>query len=97
MTTSRVKRSWDEDRQVELADTTYGFYNIYDWNLSLGLSTTVYGFWTPNRKIFGDKINAIRHVFTPTVSFSYHPDFGASHYGYWDSYLRTDADGTSAW
>lgn len=94
MTTSRVKRSWDEDRQVELADTTYGFYNIYDWNLSLGLSTTVYGFWTPNRKIFGDKINAIRHVFTPTVSFSYHPDFGASHYGYWDSYLRTDADGS---
>ena len=93
MTTNKVMRSWDETRQVEVADTTYGFYNLYDWNLGIGLSTTVYGFWTPNRKIFGDKINAIRHVFTPTVSFSYHPDFGASRYGYWDSYLKTDANG----
>ena len=94
MTTNKVMRSWDETRQVELADTTYGFYNIYDWNIGVGLSTTLYGFWTPNRKIFGDKINAIRHVFTPSVSFNYHPDFGASRYGYWDSYVRTNADGS---
>jgi hypothetical protein len=49
--------------------------------------------WVPNRKIFGDKINAIRHVVTPTVSFSYAPDFSASRYGYYDYYQKTDADG----
>jgi hypothetical protein len=41
----------------------------------------------------GKKIQAIRHVFTPTVSFSYAPDFSKQRYGFWDSYVRTDADG----
>ena len=93
MYTNKVMRSWDEDRQTEVADTTYGFYNVYNWNLSLSMSTKLYGFWIPNRKIFGDKIQAIRHVITPSVSFSYAPDFGASRYGYWDTYQKTDADG----
>ena len=93
MYTNKVTRSWDENRQVEVADTTYGFHNVYNWNMSVGLSTKLYGMWVPNRKIFGDKIQAIRHVITPTVSFSYAPDFGASRYGYWDTYQKTDADG----
>ena len=86
-------RSWDTARQTEIADTTYGFHNVYNWDFSVGASTKVYGFWVPSRKIFGDKIQAIRHVFTPTVTFSYSPDFGTRRYGYWDSYLKTDADG----
>jgi len=90
---SKVRRSWDENRQVEVADTTYGFYNVYDWSLNLGLSTKLYGTWTPSRKIFGDKIQAIRHVITPTISFSYHPDFGSSRYGYVSTYQKTDAEG----
>ena len=93
MYTNKIKRSWDAARQVELADTTYGFHNIYNWDLSLSMSTKFYGFWTPNRKIFGDKIQAIRHVITPQVSFSYAPDFGARRYGYYDTYMKTDADG----
>jgi len=93
MYTNKIMRSWDEVHQTEVRDTTYGFHNIYNWNFSVGASTKVYGFWVPNKKIFGDKIQAIRHVFTPTVSFSYSPDFGSRHYGYWDSYLKTDADG----
>jgi len=93
MYTNKVTKSWDEKKQVEVSDTTYGFHNVYNWNMSVGLSTKLYGFWVPNRKIFGDKIQAIRHVITPTVSFSYAPDFGASRYGYWETYQKTDADG----
>ena len=93
MYTNKVTKSWDEKKQVEVSDTTYGFHNVYNWNISVGLSTKLYGFWVPNRKIFGDKIQAIRHVITPTVSFSYAPDFGASRYGYWETYQKTDADG----
>jgi hypothetical protein len=93
MYTNKIMRSWDDVHQTEVRDTTYGFHNIYNWNFSVGASTKVYGFWVPNKKIFGDKIQVIRHVFTPTVSFSYSPDFGSRHYGYWDSYLKTDADG----
>lgn len=93
MQSAKVERSWDTAKQVEVADTTYGFHNIYNWNFSMGMSTKLYGFWTPNRKIFGDKIQAIRHVLTPQVTFSYAPDFGASRYGYWKTYQKTDADG----
>lgn len=93
MQSAKVERSWDTAKQVEVADTTYGFHNIYNWNFSMGMSTKLYGFWTPSRKIFGDKIQAIRHVLTPQVTFSYAPDFGASRYGYWKTYQKTDADG----
>ena len=93
MYTNKVTKSWDEQKQTEVCDTTYGFHNVYNWNMSVGMSTKLYGFWVPNRKLFGDKIQAIRHVITPTVSFSYAPDFGASRYGYWETYQKTDADG----
>ena len=93
MYTNKIMRSWDEATQKEVADTTYGFHNVYNWNLAVSASTKLYGFWVPNRKIFGDKIVAIRHVITPQVSFSYAPDFGASRYGYYETYQKTDADG----
>ena len=93
MYTTKVTKSWDETRQVERSDTTDGFYNIYDWNMSVSASTKLYGFFIPSKKIFGDKIQAIRHVFTPQVSFNYAPDFSASRYGYYETYQKTDKDG----
>ncbi len=86
----KVKQSWDEQRQAVARDTVYGFNNVYDWNMSVSASTKLYGTYTP---LFGKKIVAVRHVFTPTVSFSYAPDFGASRYGYYDSYVKTDREG----
>ena len=35
MTFKKERRSWDQARQVEVRDTTYGFYNKFDWRLSL--------------------------------------------------------------
>ena len=93
MYTNKIDRSWDTATQKEVCDTTYGFHNVYNWSASISMSTKMYGFWIPSRKLFGDKIQAIRHVITPTVSFSYAPDFGASRYGYWKTYQKTDADG----
>lgn len=93
MYTNRVMRSWDETTQKEVADTTYGFYNLYDWSLGVSANTTLYGFYKPWRKLFGDKIIAVRHVFKPSFSFSYAPDFTSSHYGYQRTYVKTDANG----
>ena len=93
MYTNKVMRSWDTAAQEEVLDTVYGFYNIYNWSLSLEMTTKLYGFYIPNRKIFGDKIQAVRHVLTPTISFSYAPDFSSSRYGYWETYQKTDEDG----
>lgn len=93
MYASRINRSWDEDKQREQCDTTYGFYNLYDWSVGISANTTLYGFYKPWKKLFGDKITAIRHVFKPSVSFSYAPDFTSERYGYTDSYVKTDANG----
>ena len=89
----KVNKSWDEASQKEVADTVSGFYNLYNWNLGVNMSTKLYGFWIPNRKIFGEKVQAIRHVITPTVGFTYAPDFSTDRYGYYSTYQKTDADG----
>ena len=94
MYSKKVTRGWDNTLQKEVVrDTIYGFHNVYNWSMNVGASTKLYGFWVPNRKLFGDKIQAIRHVITPQVSFSYSPNFGARRYGYYDSYQYTDASG----
>ena len=93
MYSNKVTRSWNAVTQKEVADTTYGFHNVYNWSMSLSMSTKLYGFYVPNRKIFGDKIRAIRHVVTPSVSLNYAPDFGTARYGYYQTYQKTDAAG----
>ncbi len=93
MTFTKISRSWDVARQAEVADTTYGFHNLYSWNVSLGFNTKIYGFWIPNRKLFGNKIDQIRHVLTPNVRLNFSPDFSSSRYGYYDTYMKTDPDG----
>lgn len=93
MYVSKYKKHWDSKRQKEVTDTVFGFYNLYDWNASVSANTTLYGFYKPWRKLFGDKIDRIRHVLKPTVSFTYSPDFTADRYGYYDYYMKTDANG----
>lgn len=91
MYTNKETLSWDEENQEAVRDTTYGFYNVYDWRMSVSASTKLYGFWVPSRKIFGDKIQAIRHVLSPQVSFSYAPDNGSRYY---ETYQKTNPDGS---
>lgn len=90
---SKISRQWDSQASREVQDTTYGFYNIFDFNVSMAFDTKVYGFWKP-MKFLGDKVQMIRHVMTPTVSFGWNPDFGAAGWGIWGSYMRPGPDGT---
>ena len=90
----KINQSWDQENQEVRNDTVYGFYNVYNWSSSISANTKIYGFLVPNRKIFGEKIQAIRHTLTPSISFSYAPDFGSNRYGYWKSYQKTDLSGT---
>lgn len=93
MYTNKIMQSWDVDRNQVARDTLYGFYNVYNWNMAVSANTTIYGFYKPWKKLFGDKIMAIRHVLKPTMSYSYAPDFSTSSYGYYDSYVKTDEKG----
>ncbi len=92
MYTSKIRRQWDTQASREVQDTTYGFYNIFDFNASISLDTKIYGFWKP-LKFLGDKVQMIRHVLTPTVSFSASPDFGAKFWGAYGTYQYVDGQG----
>ncbi|MBR3860212.1 MAG: LPS-assembly protein LptD [Bacteroidaceae bacterium] len=86
----KVNRSWDEELMREVRDTTYGFNRVYNYNLSISANTKLYGFYKP---LIGKKVQMIRHVLTPSVSYTLTPDFGDSRYGYYKSYTYTDAQG----
>lgn len=92
MYTSKIRRQWDTQASREIQDTTYGFYNIFDFNASVGLDTKLYGFYRP-MKFLGDKVQMIRHVMTPSISFSAAPDFGAPMWGIHNFYEYTDQSG----
>ncbi len=92
MYSSKVRREWDPNASAEVMDTTYGFYNVWDFTSSVSLDTKLYGFYQP-LPFLGDKVKMIRHVFTPTISFSAAPDFGSSFFGYYGNYDYPDANG----
>lgn len=77
MYTKKTQKEWvggADGKVVDKEVPKYGLYNVYDVSVSVGTNTKLYGFFIPNRKIFGDKIQAIRHVFTPSVSYTYKPN-----------------------
>ena len=96
----RIDQRWDDASQIAVADTMQGFYNVFDFNTSLSFSTKIYGFFIPNRKLFGDKVDRFRHVLTPTLSVSYHPDFGSrfwDYFGTYDKKITNQNTGETIW
>ncbi len=86
---SSVRKSWD-GTQV-LTDTVQGFNRSMEYNGGLSLTTRVYGMYPVNKA----GIVAIRHVVTPSVSYSFRPDFSKSSYGYYQL-VQSDSTGATA-
>lgn len=79
-------QAWDSvGRRNVTVDTVYGFKRVYDYSTSLSMQTKLYGMYVP-WKIFGDKVQAIRHVFSPSISLNYRPDFGDPKYNFYETY-----------
>ncbi len=79
-----IRRQYDP-RENKVVDTEIqGFDAFRTYSFSAGLGTTIYGTFN-----FGEtkKIQAIRHVMRPNVSYSYTPSFSK----YYDTY---DSDGS---
>ncbi|WP_246229387.1 putative LPS assembly protein LptD [Sphingobacterium shayense] len=64
-------------------DTVQGFRRAYDYSVSSGLSTKIYGMYPKM-----GKIEAIRHVVTPSVNLNYRPDFSDARYGFYRDYVN---------
>ena len=89
----KIKKDWDPvNQQVVNTDTIYGFHRVYDYSGSLSVNTKIYGMYQP--MFMKKKQIQIRHIITPEVSISATPDFGSSRYGYYNSYVRRDLNGT---
>jgi len=91
-----INREWSNDTLFENndtivgyvnTDTIRGFANAFDFNVSSSLTTKVYGML----KMKKGPIRAIRHVLTPSLSFSFVPEFGDEKWGYYDSYIDGDS------
>ena len=89
-----VDKGWDSKANKEVITAVNNkFSNAWDYNMSIGLTTKLYGFYIPSRKLFGDKVDRIRHMMTPSINLSYHPDFSEPVYGFYDYYDRVSATG----
>ena len=83
--TEKLYRNYDVVNNVLDSNDQHGFYTARDFNAGVSFSTRIYGM-----KLFKHGgLRGIRHVLTPTVGLSYHPDFGAPPFNY---YYRTRLD-----
>ncbi|MFI2743743.1 putative LPS assembly protein LptD [Zhouia sp. PK063] len=81
------ENNYDPITGLQTRDTLSGFDRYGTYNLSASIGTTIYGTFR-----FGDnhKIQAIRHVMRPSVSYGYTPGFDQ----YYDEYIA-DEKGTT--
>ena len=95
MYTSKIRQQWDPNASAVVRDTSYSFYNVFDFNFAVSLSTKVYGFFKPLKFLgkLSEKLQMVRHVMTPSISFSAAPDFGSPFWGYYGNYEYVDARG----
>lgn len=88
----KIDRAWDPvAKQVVNSDTTSGFYRLYDYNFSVSASTKLYGMYDFGK---GKALEKIRHTLTPTVGFTYRPDFSDPKYGYYKT-VQSDTLGNT--
>ncbi|MCH5334598.1 MAG: LPS-assembly protein LptD [Alistipes sp.] len=89
----RQYREWNPvTNSVDYLDPEYGFYRLYNYNMNVSASTIIYGMYDFTKKRKDRKLQAIRHTITPTVSFSYAPDFSRLSYGYY-KVVQSDSTG----
>jgi lipopolysaccharide assembly outer membrane protein LptD (OstA) len=93
-----IRKTWSNDTLFKnndtivgyvVQDTINGFNNLFDFSFSSSLSTKVYGMIQFGKKF---PVNALRHVMTPSVSFSYRPDFSTDFWNYYGSYVDEEGE-----
>ena len=87
-----LQYTWDEEENGVRIDTVNKFSRAGSWSSGASMNTRLYG----THFFKGDgKVQAIRHVATPSVSFSYSPDFGDPKYGVWNE-VQIDSLGNTS-
>lgn len=79
---TKKEKSWDSQNQLINTDTTGGFWALREFRFSTQINTKIYGFYSTKKKKF-------RHVLTPSLTYTYKPDFSDEKFGIY-SELETD-------
>ena len=81
-----IEKEYDTDTEEVVVTPVKGFDSFTTYNFSTSLGTTIYGLFD-----FGEdkKIQAIRHVVRPSISYNISPAFNQ----YYDTYEVVSADG----
>lgn len=87
---NRIEKQWDSEISQAVSDTVVGMRAVRDFSTSMNFDTKLYGMYQFNHK----KIKALRHVLSPSLSFSYRPDFTNEKWGYYD-WSIADSTGNS--
>ncbi|MCF8254030.1 MAG: hypothetical protein K9J84_05575 [Bacteroidia bacterium] len=90
-TLKTVKKEFDPELKTVNSDNVNGFERAYQYSFRGGVSTRYYGTVLFKK----GKLQAIRHVVNPDLSFSYVPDFSKPNYGYYQS-VQTDTTGATS-
>jgi len=87
-TFNTINKSYDTESQSVVTTPLKGFDSFRTYNFSSSIGTTIYGLFD-----FGEdkKIQAIRHVMRPSVSYNINPAFDQ----YYETYEVISADGTT--
>ena len=85
----KVNQRWDENINSVVKDTVSTFRNVYDYNFNVSANTRIFGFFKP-LPFLGKRVDMIRWVITPTLTYGINPDFGGSFFGYWNTYFCPD-------
>ncbi|GAA5021392.1 hypothetical protein GCM10011506_02880 [Marivirga lumbricoides] len=85
-----LNHSYSEELQTVVIDTLDRFSRAGSYSAGIGFTTRLYG--TVYAK--NGPVKAIRHVMTPSVNFSWRPDFGDEKYGIYKT-VQTDSLGNT--
>ncbi|WP_370897501.1 putative LPS assembly protein LptD [Chryseobacterium gossypii] len=88
LTTKTLNKYYDPVRNVVVNEMDKGIAGYSTFSTTASIQTTLYGMLKFKK---GSKIEAIRHMMTPSIGFTYSPDFGGSGFGYYKNYY--DANG----
>jgi lipopolysaccharide assembly outer membrane protein LptD (OstA) len=86
-----IEKHWNADSNRVEVDTVRSFKRGYEYNGSVSMSTKVYGMFQFSKN---SKVQAIRHVLTPSVSLGYRPDFSDPKYGFYKT-VQIDSTGNT--
>jgi len=91
-TLKTIKKYYDPNLNEVITEDVDGFDSYRTYNFSTSIGTTIYGLFDFKKEGKDPKIQAIRHVMRPSISYNINPAFDQ----YYETYEVIDADGTTS-